>query len=161
MDASDLAKGARVADRADSGARAELTEQLRADVGAVAVAFVAVLGPEMRMIEQMVDEYAPMWAEVLLGDDDRLAAQTVIDLACILFPGTTSPDAEWWRTPLGQACARSTGYPAADIVSYSVAGAMLGCSKQYVGKLADAGRLCRGPDGGVTVNSVRAVLNAR
>lgn len=140
---------------------AELTEQLRDDVGAVAGNLVALLGPsaEPRMLEQLVNARAEMWAANLLGDDDRLAAQTVIDLACVLFPGDAAPGADWWRTPLGQAAARSTGAPAAETVSYSVAGAMLGCSKQYIGKLVGDGRLRRGGNGGVTMTSVRAILN--
>lgn len=146
----------------DRDAFADLVEQLQADIGAAAGALLALLGPsgEMLLVEQQVHSHARMWASDLLGDDDRLAAQTVIDLVNVLFPGDTGPGADWWRTPLGQAAARSTGYPDADVVSYSVAGAMLGCSKQYVGKLANAGRLQRGRSGGVTTTSVRAILNA-
>jgi hypothetical protein len=146
----------------DRDAFAELVEQLRADLAAAAGALLALVGPsrEMLLVEQQVHSRAEMWASDLLGDDDRLAAQTVIDLVNVLFPGDTGPGSDWWRTPLGQAAARSTGYPGADVVSYSVAGAMLGCSKQYVGKLADAGRLERGSSGGVTTASVRAILKA-
>jgi hypothetical protein len=53
--------------------------------------------------------------------------------------------------------ARSVGHPSAEVVSYSVAGAMLGCTKQYIGKLVKTGRLVAGPSGGVTAESVRAI----
>jgi hypothetical protein len=146
----------------DPGAFTELVEQLRTEVGAAAGGLLALLGqsPEMLLVEQQVHSRAVMWASCLLGDDDRLAAQTVTGLAGVLFPGSTGPAATWWRTPLGRAAARSGGYPGADVVSYSVAGAMLGYSKQYVGKLVAAGRLERGPSGGVTSASVRALLKA-
>jgi hypothetical protein len=148
---------------ADPGAFAALVEQLRADVGAAAGALAALLGPSpgILMAEQQVHDLAPGWAASLLGDNDRLAAQTVIDLVCVLLPGSTGPDTGWRRTPLGQAAPRSTGYPAGETVSYSVAGAMLGCSKQYIGKLVEAGRLTRGDSGGVTSASVAALARQR
>jgi type II secretory pathway pseudopilin PulG len=137
-----------------------LTAQLRDDVGAIVWGLTALVGPSeaMRAAEQQVQARAAVWAAQLLGDDDRLAAQTVIDLVNVLWPGDGGPPAEWWQTPLGQATARSVGYPGAEVISYSVAGAMLGCTKQYVGKLVAGGRLQRGPAGGVTTGSVRAIL---
>jgi hypothetical protein len=144
----------------DRDSFAELVEQIRTDVGAAAGALLALVGSrEMLLVADQVHAHAVMWAANLLGDDDRLAAQTVIDLVSVLFPGDADPRTEWWRTPLGQAAARSTGYPSAEAVSYSVAGGMLGCSKQYIGKMVAAGRLHRGPAGGVTMTSVQAVLN--
>jgi hypothetical protein len=146
----------------DSGAtQAALAEQLRKDVGAVTWGLTALLGPceELELVDQRVDARVAMWAATLLGDDDKLAAQTVVDLMAVLWPNC-DPTTDWWRTPLGRAVARSVGHPTADAVSYSIAGAMLGCSKQYVGKLVQAGRLNRGPNGGVTSRSVRAALHA-
>jgi hypothetical protein len=146
-------------DRGAAGA--ELIRQLRADVGAVTWRLTVLLGPceELELVDQRVHASAVVWAASLLGDDDKLAAQTVIDLMMLLWPNS-DPTTDWWRTPLGHAVARSVGHPTAEVVSYSVAGAMLGCTKQNVGKLVQAGRLDRGPNGGVTTQSVRAALHA-
>lgn len=140
-----------------------LAEQLRSDIGAVAWGLTALLGPDeaTRVLDAKISARAPMWASQLLADDDKLAAQTVIDLMNVLWPTNTEPPPEWWSSPLGQAAARSIGHHGAETVSYSVAGAMLGCSKQYVSKLVAGGKLERGTEGGVTTSSVRALLRAR
>lgn len=144
----------------EDGDLVRLADQLRDEVGAIVRSLAALLGPseQLLMLEQQVESRAAMWASNLLGDDDNLAAETVIDLVNLFFPGDAGPDAGWWRTPLGRAAARSVGFPGADVVSYSVAGAMLGCTKQYIGKLAAAGRLDRGSSGGVTTASIRDFL---
>jgi hypothetical protein len=142
----------------------DLVTQLRTEVGAIAQGLAALIGPSeaMQEVEMRVDSHAVMWASYLLGDDDKLAAQTVIDLANVLFPDDREPQLQWWRTPLGQAVARSMGHPSAEVISYSMAGAMLGCTKQNVAKHVTAGRLERGPDEvGVTSESVRALLGGR
>jgi hypothetical protein len=97
----------------------------------------------------------------LLGDDDQAAASTAIRLVAALYPGDTpfDPPPEWWRTPLGQVVLRRVGHPSAQAVSYSVAGAMLGVTRQGVHDLVTRGKLARHPDGGVTVDSVRARRN--
>jgi biotin operon repressor len=46
------------------------------------------------------------------------------------------------------------------VVSGSVAGAMLGCTRQNVRKLIRYGHLTTGPDGGVTVDSIRDCMRA-
>ncbi len=101
------------------------------------------------------------WAAVLLGADDQAAAQLAIRLVAALYPGDTpfDPPPQWWRTPLGQVVIRRAGHPSAHAVSYSVAGAMLGVTRQGVHDLVTRGKLARHPDGGVTVDSVRARLN--
>jgi hypothetical protein len=101
------------------------------------------------------------WAAELLGDDDRLAASTAIRMVAALYPGDTpfDPPSRWWRTPLGQVVIRRAGHPSAQAVSYPVAGAMLGMTRQGVHDLVIRGKLARHPDGGVTVDSVRARLN--
>jgi hypothetical protein len=103
------------------------------------------------------------WAAALLGDDDQAAARTAIRLVAALYPGDTpfDPPPQWWRTPLGQVVLRRAGHPSAQAVSYSVAGAMLGVTRQGVHDLVTRGKLARDPDGGVTVDSVRARLNRR
>lgn len=134
-----------------------ITAQIRDEVAAVALALEALIGPDCPRVSERVQDRAPMWAAQLLDEDDRLAAQTVIDLMNVLPP----PTADWWGSPLGQAVARSVGHPDADHVSYSVAGAMLGVSKQAVAKMVGTGRLSRGPDGGVTTASIQQLLRQR
>lgn len=134
-----------------------ITEQIRDEVAAVALALEALIGPDCPRVSERVQDRAPMWTAQLLDEDDRLAAQTVIDLMNVLPP----PTADWWGSPLGQAVARSVGHPDADHVSYSVAGAMLGVSKQAVAKMVGTGRLSRGSDGGVTTASIQQLLRQR
>jgi hypothetical protein len=101
------------------------------------------------------------WAAELLGDDDQVAARTAIRIVAALYPGDMpfDPPPQWWRTPLGQVVLRRAGHPSAQAVSYSVAGAMLGMTRQGVHDLVTRGKLARHPDGGVTVESVRVRLN--
>ena len=75
-----------------------------------------------------------------------------------LYPGDApfAPPAEWWRTPLGQVALRRIGHPSVQTVPYSVAGAMLGITRQGVHDLVTRHKLERHPDGGVTVESIRA-----
>lgn len=144
----------------------EVVAQLRSDVGAVAGALGALVdsSEDMQLLEQRIDSHAPRWAAQLLGDDDRVATRTALDLTGLLWPHS-EPTLDWWSTPLGRAVVRSVGHPTATVVSYRVAGAMLGCSKQYVGQLIAAGRLTPGTTRGaktgamtgVTTSSVRAL----
>ncbi|HEY7486002.1 MAG TPA: hypothetical protein VH912_16170 [Streptosporangiaceae bacterium] len=103
------------------------------------------------------------WADRMLDGDDRVATQTIIRLVSTLYPGDTpfDPPPGWWRTPLGQVTVRRVGHPSARTVSYSVAGAMLGITRQGVHDLVTRGKLARHPDGGVKPESVRARLNQR
>jgi hypothetical protein len=105
---------------------------------------------------------ARVWAAQLLGDDDQVASRTAIRIISSLYAADTpfDPPAEWWRTPLGQVVIRRVGHPSAEAVSYSVAGAMLGITRQGVHDLVTRGKLARHPEGGVTVDSVRARLHA-
>lgn len=136
-----------------------LVQQLREEVGGITWRLMNLLGPspDMLLLDQNVHSRAEMWAAQLRGDDENLAAQTVRDLVDLLLP-LGEPTQQWWRTPLGQAVARSVGHPDADVVSYGVAAAMLGCSRQNITKLLDSGRLCKGTDGGVTTSSIRDEL---
>lgn len=148
-------------DAAALTAFAELVEQLRTDVGDMVGRLMNLTGPsnEMLMVEQAVHARATMWASALVGDDDKVAADTVLDLVNLLWPHA-EPTAEWWRTPLGRAVARSVGHPTAEVVSSTIAAAMLQCTKQNITKLVAAGRLHRGPAGGVTTASIRTELRA-
>lgn len=118
-------------------------------------ALVPLLGPDLHDdYGRRPAEVAAMLAAQLASGDDRLAAQTVIDLAAAgVIPD--DPDPDWWATPLGRAVAASVGHPTATHVSYSVAGAMLGVTRGRVGQLVAAHKLDRHPDGGVDVTSIR------
>jgi hypothetical protein len=113
-------------------------------------------------LEATVVAEAQAWAAQLLGDDDQAAARTAIRIIASLYPGDApfDPPAEWWRTPLGQVVIRRVGHPLSDAVSYSVAGAMLGITRQGVHDLVTRGKLARHPEGGVTVDSIRARLRS-
>lgn len=102
-------------------------------------------------------------AAQLLGRDERLAAHAAARVLGALYPGDApfDPPADWWQTPLGQVVARRMGHPAAEAVPYSVAGAMLGVTRQGVHDLVSRNKLDRHPDGGVRTESVRARLLAR
>jgi hypothetical protein len=106
---------------------------------------------------------AEMWAAQLLGPDDTLARQVAARMIAVLYPGDEpfDPPESWWATPLGRVTARRAGHPTREHVSYAVAGAMLGITRQGVHDLVNRDKLRRHPDGGVTVASVRARLDQR
>ncbi|QFG20731.1 hypothetical protein [Actinomadura sp. WMMB 499] len=104
---------------------------------------------------------AEVWAAQLLGADRARATLTAARLIGVLFPGDApfDPPAEWWRTALGRAVARTAGHPGAAAVPFSTAGAMLGITRQGVHDLVKRGKLDRAPDGGVTSSSIRDRLD--
>lgn len=106
----------------------------------------------------VVTRRAEAWATVMLGPDEQAAVLMIVRVISSLYPGDTpfEPPAGWWRTPLGQVTLRRVGHPSAQAVSYSVAGAMLGITRQGVHDLVTRHKLERHPEGGVTVESVRA-----
>jgi hypothetical protein len=141
--------------------RTELIDQL------VRIVDVRLLDPLEILLEgdeavesarTVVRQRAETWASVMLGDDDSAAVMMIVRVVSSLYPGDApfSPPAEWWRTPLGQVVVRRIGHPSARAVSYSVAGAMLGITRQGVHDLVARRKLERHPEGGVTVESVRA-----
>jgi hypothetical protein len=118
---------------------------------------------ELTRVRARVAERAEAWAMALLGEDDMLAQRTAIRLVVALYPsdGPFNPPAQWWQTPLGRVTARRAGHPGAEAVSYPVAGAMLGISRQGVHDLVTRGKLQRSASGGVTTSSVRGRLIER
>jgi hypothetical protein len=102
------------------------------------------------------------WVRDLLGDEGT-ATMTAARLIAALYPGDAAfdPPLTWWATPLGRVVAHRVGHPGAVAVPYSVAGAMLGVSRQGVHDLVVRHKLDRHPDGGVRTDSVRARLNLR
>jgi hypothetical protein len=103
------------------------------------------------------------WACDLLGEDDQTARLTAIRIVSALYPSDRpfDPPSDWWATPLGQAVVHRAGHPSAEAVSYSIAGAMLGVTRQAVHDLVRRGRLERHPAGGVKMASVQKRLAAR
>lgn len=114
-------------------------------------------------VRREIARRAERWAEDMLGTDERRAVHTLSRLIAALHPGDGAfdPPAQWWATPLGQVVVRRVGHPFAVAVPYSVAGAMLGVTRQFVHNLVTRGKLERHPDGGVTVASVQARLALR
>jgi hypothetical protein len=114
-------------------------------------------------IRSRVVEQAGAWARQLIGEDETLCQRTVIRLVITLFPGDGpfDPPTDWWRTPLGRVMARRVGHPGAEAVPYSVAGAMLGITRQGVHDLVARGKLRRHENGGVAASSVRDRINQR
>ncbi|MDR7380735.1 hypothetical protein [Promicromonospora iranensis] len=104
---------------------------------------------------------AEVWAAQLLGRDERLAGRTAARLVASLFPadGPFDPPDEWWGTAFGRVVAQRVGHPGRTAVSFAVAGAMLGITRQGVHDLVKRAKLARHPDGGVTTASVQARLN--
>ena len=140
-----------------------LAEQLAEELGARAGALGALLGfdmlgPDMAdELPRRVEQHAETLATQLATPDDRLAAQTVIDIACVLWPDGTFAPPEWWHTPLGRAMARSMG-PDDWSVTHTVAAAMLNVHRGTISKLVHRGTLARHPDGGVSRSAVMARL---
>lgn len=135
-----------------TAAAAQLTDELgRALVQPIR----SLLGMDLAdLVEERIDDRAGLLAAQLAqDDDDRLAAETVIDTLGLLWPhGVTDPD--WWRTPVGRLCARSLGRDDAEAVTHSVAAAMLGVTRGTIAQMAHRGTLDRHPDGGLTRASV-------
>lgn len=100
---------------------------------------------------------AAVAAAQLVGDDERVAAATAADVVGALW-GVEDPPDEWWRTPLGRACAR-TWWRDDETVTRSEASKLLGVSRERVRQLVVAGTLDRHPDGGVLRSSVMRRLS--
>ncbi len=115
-------------------------------------------------IDQPADQVraaAEDWAAQLLGEDQAAAVMCIARLIAALYPGDRfEPSADWWGTPFGRVVARHAGYPGTDHVSYSVAGAMLGVTRQGVHDLVTRGKLARHPEGGVTTESVSSRMRS-
>lgn len=126
---------------------------------AIAAPAGSLLGLDLGgLLAERIATRAALLADQLCQDeDDRLAAETVIDVMAALWPSCEpeqAGEADWWRTPLGRMCARSLGHTDSDAVTYSVAAAMLGVARGTVSTLASRGTLERHPDGGITRASV-------
>lgn len=117
---------------------------------------------DLSPVRHRVVERAGAWASALLGEDEMLARHTAIRLVITLYPGDSgfNSAAGWWQSPLGRVMVRRVGHPAAEAVSYAVAGAMLGITRQGVHDLVVRGKLDRHASGGVTTASVQRRINS-
>lgn len=117
---------------------------------------------DLAPVRARVRAEAETWAARLLDEDRDQVMYAASRLLAALYPGDApfDPPEAWWRTPLGAVIARRIGHPTADRVSYAVAGAMLGITRQGVHDLVTRQKLVRHPDGGVTSTSVRDRLAA-
>lgn len=137
---------------------AQATDELSVACGRLHSLGLAFCDPMERVArEQLATGAATVVAILRAEGDDELAGETCLDLMNALWPNVAPEDAgraDWWRTPLGQLCARSLGRADAEAVSYSVAAAMLGIAKGSVSVMVQRGNLDRHPDGGVLRASV-------
>ncbi|MFB4300088.1 hypothetical protein [Actinomadura sp. NTSP31] len=108
-------------------------------------------------LRRRLDADAQVWATRLLGPDEALARSAAARFLAAAGPFDPPPD--WWGTPFGRVVLRLIGHPGRESVSRSVAGAMLGITRQGVQDLVNRGKLARHPDGGVSVASIRDRAN--
>lgn len=121
----------------------------------------ALLGLDLAdMIRERIKDRADMLAHQLTAGDDDVAAETVQDVMIALWPAGDPPD-EWWRTPLGRACAASLGIDGSERISASVAAARLGVHPSRIYQMIHEGKLERHPESGVTWASVANQLASR
>ena len=144
-------------------AHEELARDLNRLVEARVLGPVDVLFGLEKDLRRRAFESVLVWTEELLGTDDDAARITAIRLTSTLFPSDEpfNPPAQWWGTPFGRAVLLRAGHPTAEAVSFTVAAAMLGISRQGVHDLARRGKVQAHPDGGVTVDSVQTRLKER
>jgi hypothetical protein len=103
--------------------------------------------PVVDAVRTIVRVRAATWAQRMLDGDNDVAVGTIMRTVSTLHPsdGLFEPPVDWWRTPMGQVVARRVGHPTAESVSYPVAGAMLGITRQGVHDLITRGKLVRHP----------------
>jgi hypothetical protein len=140
--------------------RRELVEQLERVIGSRLLDPLEILldGHEaVEVLRVVVRVRAGSWAATMRDGDDAAAVGLIMRVVSTLYPGDVpfDPPPDWWRTPLGRVVAQRVGHPTAVALPYSVAGAMLGITRQGVHDLVNRGKLARHPDGGVLPGSVR------
>lgn len=131
----------------------ELAASIRDELQAELIAWSSILGVDrVEELCQIVEDRAGQLAAILTSGDDDETAELVVDILNIVKP---EPDDRFWTTPLGLACAASTGSPLPPVVSMSVAAAWLGVSKPAILKMVRSGRLEQDPaTRGVRVGSL-------
>ncbi|RCV54016.1 hypothetical protein DEF23_03860 [Marinitenerispora sediminis] len=139
---------------------AQLQDQLVHLIGARLLDPLEILLEDAAMVDGVrtaVRIRAAAWARDMLEADDRVAIGLIMRAVATLYPGDGpfDPPTDWWRTPMGRVVAWRVGHPTAERVSYPVAGAMLGITRQGVHDLVARGRLPRHPEGGVLPTAIR------
>lgn len=134
----------------------DTADQLAAELQAAASPIVGLIGADVASTSAVL---AGQLDDSVVGAG--LSGRTSARIMCALWPHASPEDvgrADWWRTPLGRACARSLA--ADDVtVSQSVAAAMLGVTRGTIAQLVHRGSLARpSPGGGVSRSSVLSRL---
>lgn len=122
---------------------------------------VLFTGSESRDMHGRAATWARTAVTNLSSADTNRAGRVALDIIAARRPDNVDPPITWWATPLGHAIAAAVGYPGRDNVSHSIAAAMLGVSRGWIGKMANTGSLVRGPGGSVTSESVRLEIRRR
>ncbi len=113
---------------------------------------LSLAGTDLRTIlAPRVDDAADRIA-LQLGDEAE-QQRTAADVMFALW-GTTNPDDDWWRTPLGRACARALAAGTGDVITQQRAADMLGITRGSIAQMVTRGTLARHADGGVLLSSV-------
>lgn len=138
---------------------AEVTDQLRDELCSLCRDLASVVDPAagdhwQRWIDRRARRIA--WC-AFFSPHRRQAQGAVASLMAVLWPHG-APEAvgraDWWRTPLGHACARTLSRADTAEVTHSVAAAMLGVTRGTIAQLIARGTLDRHPNGGVRRASV-------
>jgi hypothetical protein len=131
-----------------------LTVEIRQTLEAVGLDLGAVLGSDIRdAVKSRAGDRAAHLAKLLRGSDAGEAAKTARGLMRVRW-GASEPDAEWWRTDLGLACARVLGDAVDGEWTHQHAADVLGVTRGTVGQLVTRGTLTRGSGGGVLRSAV-------
>lgn len=122
----------------------DLAASIRDELQAELTAWSSILGVgRVDDLCRIVEDRAGQLAAILTSGDDDETAELVVDILNIVKPETGD---RFWTTPLGLACAASTGSPLPPVVTMSVAAAWLGVSKPAVFKMVSTGRLDQDPE---------------
>lgn len=129
----------------------EVTDQLADELSAAVIPLAGIAGdPAPMEWPEALARQAPALAHQLCCDDKRESSEAVIGVMNALWPAD-SPELvgqpEWWRTPLGRACAHALDPHDTSGVTYAVAAGILGVTVGTIKQLAHRGSLAKSPDG--------------
>lgn len=127
--------------------------QCRDEIQAVArsLAALGLEGLELEGGKKALSGPAATIVANLASEDTKVARHTYAALMALLWPHQPPEQAgrpDWWRTPLGQLCARQAADDGAVGVSSATAAAMLGVTKGTVAQMVSRGNLDRHSGGG-------------
>lgn len=139
---------------------AYVSAQLRDELGLVAGNLTSLVAPDEAIgwdLQQRANRSSEAIAWSISSPFDTEANKAVACLMAVLWRYASPEDvgrADWWRTPLGRACARPLSRTDTAAVTHSVAAAMLGVTRGTIAQWVARGTLDRHPDGGVLRASV-------